>query len=81
MQEFTDSREDSGDRLIVVLELVLKLAELLSQGLVRSEQIAQLRESAHDIDPMAMARPELRTLAAWIAPCSMKAQGNLRRPP
>jgi hypothetical protein len=51
MQEFTDRRENGGDRLVVVLELVLQLAELLSQGLVRGEQIAQLYESAHDIDP------------------------------
>jgi hypothetical protein len=30
---------------------------------------------------MAIAREEFSTLAAWIAPCSVKARGSLRPPP
>jgi len=50
IHEFSDGREDGGDRLVVVLELDLEFLELASQSGVRGEEFSQLHEGAHDVD-------------------------------
>src|ERR1700733_7864587 len=49
VHEFADRREDGGDSLVMVLELMFELVELASQRGVRGEQCAQPRESPHDL--------------------------------
>lgn len=50
VHQFADGLEDAGDRLIASSGLAFELGELVCELLARSEQIAQLRERAHDMD-------------------------------
>ena len=56
VHEFSDSREDGGDGVIMMLVLAFELIELIelieltSQSCVRNQKFAQLYEGPHDVD-------------------------------
>lgn len=64
----------------MISQPALEFLELLREHLVGGEESTQLNKGANDT-PIATARREFKTFAAWIAPCSVNAQGNLRLPP
>lgn len=48
-------------------------SKALGEFLVGGEQLAQLHEGAHDIDAHGDGVRGAQDVAAWIAPCSVKA--------
>ena len=86
VHELSDGGENGGDGLIVGSELFIEpsfeLVEAPGEIFVRGEQFAQLaRRRARRRRPSRRRAGLFSTLAAWIAPCSVKAQGSSRRPP
>lgn len=80
-----DRIQDFGGGLIVSIEALLdasfELAHLVFEFLVRGDGLAQLHEGTHDVDRDFGRSGGVETIAAMIAPCSVKASGRLRRPP
>lgn len=73
--ELADGGEETGNRLVAAPDSPLQLIELRGQLPRCPEGFPKPDESAHD-EHAHLARSELRTLAAMIAPCSVNASGR-----
>src|SRR5438132_11632035 len=76
IHELADGFEDVDDRPIMRLELPLELLDLLRKFLLDASIWRSFTKARTTKTPISMARGELRTLAACIAPCSVNAYGR-----